>query len=328
MTGTNLTLTNLHAHAWHLTSACVDGSDNLQGGFQLVSANDTKGNNVLSNSTVDGSDATDAKGRAQIGGAYVGNVAAIYGNTFHDLPNAVFASYGTFHDNAIYNINQSCDTNQHSRALAVSSNTETTIIYNNVIHDNRGPISVCGNLHFYNNVLWVQAGGLQINTNCGNDSSANAYVYNNTIDGGTGGVGQVVNWGKILASLTLENNHYITDASGNPFCYGTSNGCSAVGSVTDGYGSANTVIMTQATATGDGYTSSQTSPFSPTAANNPTVGVALNLISSCSTLTALCSDRLGTTRKLGGTWNAGAYEYPNPPLNAPNAPTTLIVIVQ
>jgi len=309
-TGTGLTANNLYIHGWSLGTTCASGDDDKQGGVYFAGGGST---NTLSNSTIDGT------GTGPVGGAYQGPIA--FGNTFGNIPNGIINATATAYNNTIYNIVASCDTTQHENAIETLSNSTTSLIYNNLIYNvSVGVvIDVCGNTTMYNNIIYNNTPyDIQIDTNCGSDSSANAVLYNNTLQS-TGGLVRVINRGSTLGSLTLNNNHYITDASGDPACYNnTGGGCSNVTTVVDDYGMADTVTMTNSVATAQGYVPSNN--YAPTTANGGTVKVALDLTTACTNSSigsALCTAMLGVPRPVASSWNAGAYQF------APNPPTSL-----
>lgn len=156
--------------------------------------------------------------------------------------------------------------------------------------------------------------------------SGNYYLWNNTFQCGddttqysqcnvsVGAVGS----GAQATLVDFENNFIVSS--------NTSSSCAASGSggaVTCTF-AANNVVLLQATANTDGYTSAQTYAFSPTSAGSPTVGVGTNLTSSwpggystndaayaCSDSgnVAICPVRSSLTRPSTGAWDIGAYQY-------------------
>jgi Abnormal spindle-like microcephaly-assoc'd, ASPM-SPD-2-Hydin len=140
-----------------------------------------------------------------------------------------------------------------------------------------------------------------------------------------------------ISTITNGNNHYITDDVSSVAGMYASN---CAGLFTD----TGSVRMSNATATSDGYTSSQTYVFSPTSAGSPTVGAGNNRTSTfCAALTTAsgtdsyltdaatkCKQSTGyaslynasthtitatpaltpTARPSSGAWDQGAYEYP------------------
>jgi hypothetical protein len=304
----------VYIHGWRFTGACTGGSDSKPGGVYLSSGGST---NTLSNSTIDGT------GSGPSGGAFQGPIA--FGNTIHDIPNGIINGFVMVYNNTIYNITTACDPTQHENAIETLSDTVTSYIYDNVIYGVAAGVVllVCGNVGIFNNVMYGNTPyDIQIDTNCSGDSSASAVVYNNTLQG-TGGLVRVVNRGATLGSLTLVNNHYITDASGNPACYkNTAAGCSNVMTVVDGYPT-NNIKMTNSSAAVQGYASGEAHAYSPTSATNRTVAAGLNLTTSCSSLAALCSSISGMGRPASGAWDVGAYLFitqPNPPMNLTATP--------
>ena len=174
-----------------------------------------------------------------------------------------------------------------------------------------------------------------------------------------------------IFNSTFQNNHR-TDGGGNSFS------CSATGN-TDPYTNANihfissdvssiyssncsgkgtdttSLLMTNATATADGYTSSQTYAFSPTSSDSPTVGRGTNRQAAmCGALTTAagtdptlsnaatacqsdttyactyntsnhtmsCPARVAAARPASGAWDIGAYQFSNADPPAPPSDLT------
>jgi hypothetical protein len=139
-------------------------------------------------------------------------------------------------------------------------------------------------------------------------------------------------------SWTAANNHYVTDDSS---VYGSS--ACTTGSNSD----TTSLTMTNATATMNGYTSSQTYAYSPTSSSSPTAGKGTNKQSYCTALSAaglsgaatacqsdtafacsydstkhavVCPQRTKFARPGSGNaaWSVGAYQSglsPNAPVN-------------
>jgi len=323
--GSNNIASYIYIHA-HYVSSCTADSAN---GFFGIALRGT--NNIIDHYTKDGSDGVPA---GTIGGAIgtaggTGNTQIRY-STIHDVPNAICCgTYGDVFGNTIYNVLTSC-AGTHENAIENLSNAWRLRVYNNLIHDVRVGVVllVCGNTDIYNNVFYHNGpSAIQIDTNCGGEASAHAYVYNNTIEGtnyGAGILGGVNNRsGATLGALTIKNNHGITNAGGAMW-----SNMNLVTTLDSDSGTSSEPIMTLAQAAAAGYTYTETNPYSPPSGSSPTVGVALSLTSSCGSLPGQCSDKLGVARPTSGPWSAGAYEAPQSTSGKPIAPTNLTATVQ
>jgi hypothetical protein len=176
-------------------------------------------------------------------------------------------------------------------------------------------------------------------TYCGSGATANGYcktagsyiLESNTVECGDdttqydqcqSGVGAIGS-GSIAASFLYQNNHFITATTAK----GCATGAGAASSCTF---AAFNVVQTLVTANGQGYKSSETYAFSPTASSNSTVGAGSNLTSSAtgglaslaSDTTYACTDGSGNqplcpartilNRPPTGGWDAGAYRFSGP----------------
>lgn len=242
--------------------------------------------------------------------------------------------------------------NGHSNVLeSLSDFTGTNAVYNNVFRH----IEVAGGggvglwllppvgttTYVFNNVMY-DVGGLEYNNIGNSGTSLGTYTYfNNTFQSN---VSQpIMRCDRLTGTLNEINNHYIVDGSS----YFIS-GCTGTVNTTT------PLLMTNATATTNGYTSSQTYAYSPISPSSPTVRKGTNTQSFCSALsTAAASDptlsdaawacvnatpyacayntssRTGTCpvqtiapRPTSAAWNVGTYQY------GPNSPSNLAVTVQ
>lgn len=129
---------------------------------------------------------------------------------------------------------------------------------------------------------------------CGNDSSQEACPG---LPASTAGVTYTVN------SL---NNYWVTSVTACPSGNGAT--CNESSSLT----------QTVQTASGYGYTSSQTYAFSPTASNSPTVGQGANEQSLCTTISGI-NATAGTACQSDTTYGVG-YNTSNHTVSAPGRP--------
>ena len=266
------------------------------------------------------------------------------------LSNGIVTSNGvTVHDNIFEGMNSSIDNytglgDDHENAYE-SNGDCNLMLYNNIIRNQpfsglvvfqMSPNSGCTSYAF-NNLLYnfVSPNGMQCYESGGGGA---CNFFNNTAAcGATGNLKGECGRATGSDHGNFINNHLITSAS-------TPIGGSSVSLTTN-------VTMTESTATSQGYTSTQTYPYSPTAATNSTVGAGTNEYSSlCSAIAGLnatagaacqldttdactyntsnhtmsCPLRTQNAQSGSGAWNAGAYLY----AAGPNPPTNLTAVVQ
>jgi len=269
-----------------------------------------------------------------------------------------------FHDNLVEHWGGAIHPNVYE-CLPEKPNS-TGAFYNNVIRDICTDASFCYLVpvqiwpnppttttdYFFNNVVsqQINATGLQyFNIGQNNVDQGPLEIFNNTWEFTYSGTNFSCSATGNSAPFTGANNHYITDNSGGPYA---SNCSSQVKNITNN-------TMSHATATTDGYTSSQTYGYSPSSSSSPTVGAGTNESSFCSALSAAASSdatlndaataclydtryavsynstnhtvsspgRTVIAHATSGAWSVGAYEYGDPP-PPPNPPTGLTAVVQ
>jgi hypothetical protein len=181
----------------------------------------------------------------------------------------------------------------------------------------------------------------EINLDCNGCGSGTVNFFNNTTQGGTASDSSHPVFSCTVPSCNVQNNHAITTNS------------TPLGNCGNGCTQTTNLPMTPATATADGYTSSQTYSFSPTLSNSPTVGAGTNAQSLCTALsnvsqtagaacqsdtpyavgydtsnhTVIIPDRTSNTRPTTGAWDVGGYEFSTSQNNPPNPPTGLTAVV-
>jgi hypothetical protein len=204
------------------------------------------------------------------------------------------------------------------------------------------PASSGATAYVFNNDLYdmTQTVVVEINTDCNGCNTGTVDLWNNTIEGGPDGGASYPVFSCTTPHCIVQNNHAVT-TSGTPF-----------GNCGSGCTQTTNLPMTQATATADGYTSSQAYAFSPTLSNSPTVGAGTNAQSLCTTLsginaaagtacqsdtpyavsyntsnhTVIIPDRVPNSRPPTGAWDVGGYEF-SAGGGAPQAPTNLTAVV-
>lgn len=259
---------------------------------------------------------------------FIGNVCEYLVNCY------VGASLREAAYNLIYEIRTSIQAGDHGNALESLGEYPTLggLIHDNVIHTIRAAGYV---------TLWVQQltgdttyiwNNLIYNTGIGNiinlgDSSplinpccGTVYVVNNTVycgpDGDATKVCATPESGTGSVDAVIKNNHWITSNA------------SPINGAGRSLDASNNITHTEAQASADGFTLSQT-PYAlfPTAPGAATVDAGANLSGLCSVMTTLCSDTLYgvvyddsahtatlygrsvNIRPKGTAWDVGAYEY-------------------
>jgi hypothetical protein len=244
-------------------------------------------------------------------------IANVHSNCIESIPPIRGSGHLYIHDNRVHD-NGSCE------GLQVGNPGESDYVWNNI---------------WYNNTS-VGANGPQIPQN---DNNAVAFYYfNNTnADSDTVCV-RTDSPGKFWSSaFVMVNNHCITN--GSPTGTSQSQGMlnqTISGSSTILFG--NNVVESATTASGQGYTNSQTFVYSPTSATAPTVGTGQNLTSSywpagyaandttyaCSQQTvsgvvqSVCPAHAPNARPTSGAWNVGAYQFGTSSSSTTPAPPT------
>jgi hypothetical protein len=346
----NNRVTRMYIHGWSHTG----NTDNV-GIFSQCGAGSNIDHNI-----VDGSDST----KNTFNGVFSGCGGTIAYNYFSYLVSAVLATVDIVHDNYVVNTVTSADGDHCNAIFGFSPNSEQgEVVYNNYINNgNACPGGVVlwlnGNggalpssLNFaFNNVMW----GLSSNPlNIGNHATANYgtyYWFNNTVDCSLGGCGGTPGNGYWL--IYDNNNHFVpnglnSDSSSYggvapPVCSNGVNGTS--GGCTD-------LTQSETVANAQGYTSSETYPYSPistcTSSTCGTVAQGTNLASYCTALSAInsaagaaclnsttvacayntsnhtlsCPNDTANPRPSTGAWDIGAYQFG--PGQQPGAPTNL-----
>jgi hypothetical protein len=270
-------------------------------------------------------------------------------NSFHD------SAILNFVDNGHANVMESLgDTPGPSNAYAHYNNIFAHLYVSTTVNSDVGfwPVRPPGStLYWFNNIVY-DAGPMEFFNVGGNNYSEgtltlfnNTFQFNHRTDGGVDNFSCSATGN--AAPYTDGNNHFISDDVATiGGMYGSN--CSGQGTDT------NSLLMTNATATSDGYNSSEAYAFSPTSSGSPTVGASANRNSSfCSALTTAsatdswltdaasacqndtryactyntsnhtvtCPARTPLPRPSSGAWDVGAYQYGGSPAPAP--PTAL-----
>jgi hypothetical protein len=266
------------------------------------------------------------------------------------------------HDNIWEYDYESYDTSAHMNTLECNSDyaggTGVNVFYNNIVrHDDP---SFGSNVHiwfdpnsanaeyWFNNVVYDLTSGNWWDVDGSGGGGAGQSMFNNTLEEGNGNTVDCAHSPHMAAS----NNHFITEGSSG---YAGA-ACTHSGDVTMTHSTANSQGYTSASSHGTvsatyGTCADDTTPCTPTAANDLTVGAGTNWQSYCTALSnagmtdaaAACQNDTTTAcyyddtnhvmncpartvNARGGKWDAGAYEFnaQDPP---PNPPTGLAAVV-
>ena len=272
-------------------------------------------------------------------------------NVFRYSSQCIPVNLHVFHDN-LYEYYYE---NGHSNLIEDAETSPIGTIYNNVFRHLfgklviwPGPAGSGDSSYVFNNVFYdvstsqyFDYGNIGVGTNSGS-----YFIFNNTFQS-NGSASTVIACSASANPFANLNNHFIDDLSAYP------SSCSGMTTTTP-------VSISNATATSDVYTSSQTYAYSPVAGNGPTVGAGTNEYSGyCSTLlgssdsliqaaaracrsdtsyacaynatthsVSTCPARTAVARPTSGAWDVGAYQYSASQSQTVQPPTGLTVIVQ
>ena len=358
---TNNTFSNLYFHGWtHTAFNCASGGT-CNGGTAIsnasVSATSALGDQYVG-IVVDGSDSDGASGAGMYGGGY-----DIHNSVFRYNCNAVITNNThLFHDNVIEYINKCADNVSHSNGVEFNTEAQlTNAVYNNIYRHFLWPAASqevtmwevpYSQDYVFNNLVydtpsnanyWDMVAGSQ-----GFGSEGNANVFNNTFQ--MAADGSIMSIGVNL-TLNFVNNQCISPDGGTPTsCAGgnTPNGQGTVNQKTN-------IVQSTSAALAQGYTSSETLPYSPSSSNGSTVGAGTNEGSYCSALSTAglsaaataCQSATGyacaystvthsvscpaaslNARPSSGAWDIGAYQSYSQSTSALQPPTNLQAAVR
>ena len=309
----NVTVQNCYIHGWSVVNPLPVRAPNGAIAF-FGDAND----GTVENCTLDGSPAGET-----VAGIYGGRF--IRDNIIQNVPNAIVIDADQedveISGNRIFNVKRSLDPAQSENGIVVWGPAR---IYDNVIYDLVAGATAVNlqsfsfesdiNQYVYNNLIWNIGTKAAVTIGPVVGAGSNQFVYNNTIQAGATACVQVVPGPFMDDSLTVENNHCISDESSLPaWCWSWSGAagnpnCGSAGTSTVDPNAIN-IRMSTGTAASQGYTAAGS--FQPSGPLNGTVGTGVNLSAACpSAGTALCKDRLAVARPAGAAaWDAGAYLY-------------------
>ena len=354
-----MTFENLYIHGWsHLPFADNNGGSGCTSStvcFDIFAFVGFTGNGhplpgeTIKNCVVDGSDSDPIGGGLGYAGFY-----NVYDNVFRYVSQLIVRTAETFHDN-LYEYYYE---NGHSNLWESVGEPGNAVIYNNVIRhlETVGATNGVGfwidpnvgnTTYFFNNVMY-DVGAIQYlgmsNQTIGKPIG-NTAIFNNTLQLNSGVGGDIITCqNNAGGTVTDSNNHLITDSKS--YIIG---GCANTTSD-------HALKMSNATATADGYTPSQTYVYSPTSASSPTAGAGTNRQSFCSALsgssdpllqaagtacasdtgyacsyntidhTVNCPARTMVSRPSSASWDLGAYQFSN--VGTPGVPQNLTGIAK
>jgi hypothetical protein len=333
--GTNDEAKNLYFHGWTHGTFGSGTSEHPCAVIGDTGIPNNNANSILHSSVIDGSDTAQDSCSAIFGGPpyiernYIRNVSSgmiINGTVRVD-------------GNTILDIRQSFDTGAHTNGIEVNAALDHQISNNVIAHLETGTLAIwtAPNSGYvatlYNNVVFDTDTGNVIdiaapatNNGCASSgayctSGGSVKFFNNTVECGPDSNPNAVCAAGIASAISaveLRNNHWITNATSPNNGEWSTNGVTPT--------TQTNLRQSLATATSQGYNSSQLYPFSPTAGGG-TVGAGTNLTASCTgALTGLCSDsavgvgynatahtvvvpsRNGIARPASGAWDIGAYQ--------------------
>ena len=269
------TFSNLYLHNWTHGTIGASTSDDLQVlQGSTVGGTANIGNSLL-NSIIDGGAGQDSGVTNYNGFQYIEN--SIFEHVVSGIEyGGNFPGGGVVSGNLVYNIIGSFTGNHPNCIAELTEGLWYT--FNNVCHDSIGEADFManpGSVEYIWNNVWYNLSENPPETGATSTGNATVYFWNNTVVAPPQGGGQNcirVGHSQTTVALTFWNNHCITNNS------------AAVDSSFPSPSIKNTTLMPTATATTQGYTSSQTFAYSPTLGTNSTVGagtVVCGVLFSC-----------------------------------------------
>jgi hypothetical protein len=256
--GTNDTFEHLYIHGWSHGSH-PGTSENPCGFVGDTGDPNNNVNTILEYSVISGAD-TDKASCSEVFGSppYIEYNVFEYGSSAMVIDSPV-----TVHDNIVQNVVSSFDTTAHENALEENF-SQTTTVYNNVFrHIGAGALTLWlapdngYTAYAFNNVIYDTDSNnvIDLAASLKTSPSGRDVLWNNTIECGPDSNPNAVCVANISSQVTgvsLENNHFITNASS----YWSTNGVTPT--------LATNVLQTQSTAGKQGYVSTSPYAFSPT----------------------------------------------------------------
>lgn len=335
--GTNDTFEHLYIHGWSHGSSSSGTVENPCGFTGDTADPNNNANTILEYSVISGADTTKDSCSLVFGSPpYVEYNVLEYGSSA-----MVIDGTSTVHDNIVQNVVTSFDSSAHENGLEINYSKNVTV-YNNIFrHIGSGSLTVWlapdsgSTAYFFNNVVYDTDVTNVIDLAASlSGSTGSDVLWNNTIECGPDSNPNVVCAAGInsaVKSVILQNNLFITNSGS----FWNSGG------VTPSLG--NNILMTKTTATSQGYTSSETYAFSPSAAYptdaTPGQGSSAAALCAASGVSACNSDTtygvaynatnhtVSSPGRTANGWSSppdvGAYSYskaPSAPQNVQGTP--------
>ncbi len=328
MSGTQFIYTSANMTAASSSGGIVSDTDQ---GMGVVTCGGTCTSNEVTNCLIENTSFSTVHNSGEV----FQGINHIDHNTIHDVA-SVASGVNVFDDNLIYDVSYPTADFDASYHTDGAYQVYSGAIYNNVFYNYganetalypnpEGDNSTCtpNTVSIYNNVYFPLAAPDTVNmvdindsyyTGAGGCDTIN--IYNNTlVANGLVDAVRVIGRGSGIANLNVENNHFINSTGAVELCFNMS-GCGNAATVTN----TNNIWQSTATATAQGYTTSEVYAYSPVS-GGATIGAGANLTEVCSgNLAALCNDttfgnsRTTVSRPASSAWDAGAYQYQTAPL--------------
>jgi hypothetical protein len=333
--GVGLQLEHLYIHGWSHGSASSGTVENPCGIVGDTGAPNNNAGSILEYSVISGADTTQDSCSEVFGSPpYIEYNVFEYGSSAMVIDSPI-----TVHDNIIQHVVSSFDTSAHENALEENFSGNTTV-YNNVFrHIGSGSLTIWlapdsgYTAYFFNNVVYDTDVNNVIDLAASlKGETGTDILWNNTIECGQDSNPNAVcvaNIASAVSAVTLQNNHFITNAGS----YWSTNGPKPTLTTN--------TLQTRSQANGQGYNSSEAYAFAPTAPY-PTdatpgqgtsagslcsaAGVSSTVCSNDTTYSVVYNTTNHTVTSPGRTtvlWKSppdvGAYSYGT----APGAPTNL-----
>ena len=336
-TSTNVIVSDCYFHGWTHPGATVDALAWIVAfPGSPYGAGDRVTGNVFDGTSSGGAGISDS-------GAATYAIPLSDNNIVKNMSNGLLLGLNpVVYNNQIGPINRSFDETQHENCIEpiVMPNglNSNVYIYNNIWHDcyavglltQGAPVSAGTEKDYiWNNVVYAGSENfptvlVEFDSQSTNNSKSEVHAWNNTIYAGSNrDCTRAINRGHgNFGVLELINNHCI---SGSGFITLEITG--------NTYANTTNLLMKISTAASQGYALSEMYAYSPTTGKRSTVGAGTNLTKLISGNTAtLATDttyagmRLPISRRSGGPWDIGAYQYGGSPTAAP--PTHLSMAIQ
>lgn len=350
--GTNDLIEHNYLHGWSHGTAGSGANDNPCGILGDTGIPNNNANSEALQNVIDGTDTGKDSCSAIFGGPpYVEQNFVQYVSSMQVTNGTVLVDSNTYLNGV------SSFSGGHENCIEINASQNLTVSNNVCAHLGSGMLTFWSapypgyTITWYNNVAYdtdvnnivdvapaVYISGLCTQslsqpTYCSNGGTTN--LYNNTVECGQNSNPNAVCVAGIAsaaAAVTIENNHFITNATTPNGGMWSTNGVTPT--VTTN------ILQSLSTANGQGYNESQTYPFSPTSGGS-TIGAGTNLTSSVGASfpgiltdsyagvsynttnhTVSWPNRTANNRPSSGAWDASAYEFNSSQASQPSCSPT------